>query len=453
MDPDSPGAPVQSKFDPGAPGNITYETNGVIDSVKAKQQHKEIERRRRNRMKAYFEEMEQLIPNIIERNKQKKRKLDKIAILSETNEYIKELRGSNEHGYLCDSEIMEMIDLAVSAFFFILDFETKKIVYFSANMSEILGHDIEEVKRETLAGNMDMTDFIQEKQDHENLMDFIGNAFQPDHYMFDVTTNQFEGTRFNSRAKRQIGNSHNPELADAVVAPSSTITPTRFRNIDLNQETTIRFNYSKNSKTEKPNKTDNINNCYCCENEHFLTKVSGRVCCLTEIAELNPKNSSNFHQKMWFSEKYGENELLNKKFFFGMARMNNEEPFSDVYADPTGTMASDVKVGLLTIDNNFMVGSVDDEIIEKFCLKGVFEVKNDGSCETSADMIFGGQFMDVLKNKIDMKIENFGASVLFLSDEHNDSYGDKQYQVDCSIELILNAYDDAFEVAIIKVPL
>ena len=68
-------------------------------------------------------------------------------------------------------------------------------------------------------------------------------------------------------------------------------------------------------------------------------------------------------------------------------------------------------------------------------------------------MILDGQFMDNLKSKIDMKIENFGASVLFLGDEHDGAYGDRQYQVNCSIELILNAYDDAFEVAIIKVPL
>jgi len=54
-----------------SPGNINHDLN--LDSTKAKQQHKEIERRRRNRMKAYFEEMEQLIPNIIERNRQKKR--------------------------------------------------------------------------------------------------------------------------------------------------------------------------------------------------------------------------------------------------------------------------------------------------------------------------------------------------------------------------------------------
>lgn len=293
-------------------------------------------------------------------------------------------------------------------------------------------------------------------------MEFIGNAFHPNYYMFDVTTNQFEGTRFNSRAKRQMGSSHNSELVDSAVAPSSSITPTRFRNIDLNQETTIRFNYKNTSKTTQnpqnntTDNTSNINNCYCCENKHFLTKVSGRVCCLTEIAELNPKNSSNFYKKLWLPpEKYDENELLNKKFFFGMARMNNEEPFSDVYADPTGTMPADVKIGLLTIDNNFKIGSVDDEILEKFCLKdglngglkGGFEIKDDGSCETSADMILGSQFLDVLKNKIEMKTEHFGASVVFLGGEN------KQYQVDCSIELILNAYDDAFEVAVVKVPL
>ena len=91
---------------------------------------------------------------------------------------------------------------------------------------------------------------------------------------------------------------------------------------------------------------------------------------------------------MWFKEKYDENELLNKKFFFGMARMNNEEPFSDVYADPTGTMPSNVNVGLLTVDKDFMVGSVDDEILKKFCLKGDFEVKNNtGNCKTSADTV------------------------------------------------------------------
>merc|ERR1711884_636184 len=185
-----------------SPGNINHDLN--LDSTKAKQQHKEIERRRRNRMKAYFEEMEQLIPNIIERNRQKKRKLDKIAILSETNEYIKELRGSHDdskkiHGYLTDLETMEMVDLAVSAFFFVLDYDTKEIVYMSDTVAKTLGYDIEEIRNNKLG----IGDFIKEKQDYDNLMDFIQNCYQPGFYMFDVTTGQFETTRFNSRAKRQ----------------------------------------------------------------------------------------------------------------------------------------------------------------------------------------------------------------------------------------------------------
>jgi len=330
-----------------------------------------------------------------------------------------------------------MVDLAVSAFFFVLDYDSKEIVYMSDSVGKTLGYDIEEIKSKQLG----IGDLIKEKQDYKNLTDFIQNCYQPGFYMFDVTTGQFESTRFNSRAKRQMGNIINEtqENGTNAVNTSSTITPTRFRNIDLNQEITIRFNYKKEANITK------CHNCYCCSDAtHFLTTVSGRVCGLQEIAELNPKNSSDFYQKLWFSEnEINENDILNKKFFFGMARINNEGPFSDVYDDVTGNLSSCSKVGLLTIDKHFMIGSIDDEILEKFGINfGPLSYGENGSLNIHAQNIISDESVQVIKNRIDSKTEHF---VVFC--EFNN------LPVHCSVELILNAYDNEFEVAILKVPL
>lgn len=112
----------------------------------ARENHCEIERRRRNKMSAYITELSDMVPTC----NALARKPDKLTILRMAVAHIKQLRGlpssppptdsSYKPSFLTDAELKHLILEAADGFLFVVSCDTGRVIYVSDSITPVLNH-------------------------------------------------------------------------------------------------------------------------------------------------------------------------------------------------------------------------------------------------------------------------------------------------------------------------
>lgn len=118
-----------------------FETKEQSKERFARENHSEIERRRRNKMNAYINELSDMVPScngLI-------RKPDKLTILKMAVSYMKSLRGSPppadsnyKPSFLSDQELKHLVLEAADGFLFVITCKTSTVIYVSDSITPVL---------------------------------------------------------------------------------------------------------------------------------------------------------------------------------------------------------------------------------------------------------------------------------------------------------------------------
>eukprot|EP00112_Aurelia_sp_Birch-Aquarium-sp1_P006658 Seg1730.6 transcript_id=Seg1730.6/GoldUCD/mRNA.D3Y31 product="Aryl hydrocarbon receptor nuclear translocator" protein_id=Seg1730.6/GoldUCD/D3Y31 len=135
-------------IDPHSVKISKYESKEQTKERFARENHSEIERRRRNKMNAYISELSDMVPSCNGLPK----KPDKLTILKMAVTYIKSLRGgsppptdsNSKPSFLSDQELKHLVLEAADGFLFVLSCTTGRVVYVSDSVEPVLNMSQEE---------------------------------------------------------------------------------------------------------------------------------------------------------------------------------------------------------------------------------------------------------------------------------------------------------------------
>ncbi|XP_064215592.1 aryl hydrocarbon receptor nuclear translocator homolog isoform X2 [Tribolium castaneum] len=121
-----------------------YKTRSVLQATYCRENHCEIERRRRNKMTAYITELSDMVPTC----SALARKPDKLTILRMAVAHMKALRGTGntsadgtyKPSFLTDQELKHLILEAADGFLFVVSCDTGRVIYVSDSVAPVLNY-------------------------------------------------------------------------------------------------------------------------------------------------------------------------------------------------------------------------------------------------------------------------------------------------------------------------
>ncbi|XP_061885662.1 aryl hydrocarbon receptor nuclear translocator isoform X1 [Entelurus aequoreus] len=168
----------------------------------ARENHSEIERRRRNKMTAYITELSDMVPTC----SALARKPDKLTILRMAVSHMKSLRGSgntNPDGsykpsFLTDQELKHLILEAADGFLFVVSCETGRIVYVSDSLTPVLNQSQSDWLGSSLYDQL-------HPDDKEKLREQLSSAENNTGRMLDLKTGTVKKESQQSSARMTMG--------------------------------------------------------------------------------------------------------------------------------------------------------------------------------------------------------------------------------------------------------
>lgn len=291
----------------------------------ARENHSEIERRRRNKMTAYITELSDMVPTC----SALARKPDKLTILRMAVAHMKSLRGTgNTHSgdgaykpsFLTDQELKHLILEAADGFLFVVACDSGKMIYVSDSVTPVLNHSQYEFQNSTFYDwvHPDDIEKVREQLSTQDiscssrLLDMKSGSVKKESHQ--STMRLCIGSRRGFICRMKLGNVQNNE------PHMSQLPRLRQRNgfgqsQDGNQYTVLHVTgYTKNwPSTTSPNMDPNE------------MAMNGGFCCLVAIGRLqvisttNLSDSSDSNSRIEFISRHS----VDGKFRFVDQRVKN----------------------------------------------------------------------------------------------------------------------------------
>lgn len=371
-----------------------------MEPKKMKTPHKDIEKKRRDRMKWYFDELESLIPEVVRKNSNKRRKLDKIGLLSETNEYIESLMVHQD--YLTAGETDVFHELGYHGFNFVVAYPSLEIVHMAQTVENILGYK--------------PINIHQMVKDMPQFTDFIDRCLNRNLVSYKTCTNESVPLRFDTNAAKYFGPGEKAEHGTSLIM--SKYSPSA--NIRLNAEFT-----EHNSM---------LKNCFCCDYEkddqqHILMNLSGNI--RHHIPEDILVGFNNYQlDRLTVKE--------NQHYFIGFFKVMKESEDTNQYA-------------YISFDLDAQVMDIDDELLEACDCESEYP-----DYEKSLSKLMDESELSNLKNTIKSCYktrENRNILLTLNFSSENSTCYKGSTKVQCMFEIFYNPIDAKIEYGALKVPL